>query len=110
MLDQKSREVDRGERTARVDEALYTRPMPGGGYVKVELVVGERGASERRRGRIVIEERAVSRHVGARPIVVEELEGDDENELLERLFRIACDNAALARRVLRRRSSALRAD
>jgi hypothetical protein len=111
MLDQESRDAAPAERAPLTSEALYTRPMPGGGYVRVELVISDRGAaaSERRRGRVVIEQRATRRGDGA-PIVVEELEGDDENEVLEQLFRIARDNAAIARRVLRRRSGVPRAD
>jgi hypothetical protein len=42
--------------------------------------------------------------------VVEELEGDDENSVVAELFRIANDNAAIARRVLRRRAEVRRAD
>jgi hypothetical protein len=94
-------------------EALYTRQMPGGGYVRVELVVSDRGnvASERRRGRVVIEPRNASpRRDDASPLVVEEVEGDDENEVVAELFRIARDNAAIARRVLRRRAEVRRAD
>jgi hypothetical protein len=94
-------------------QALYTRPMPGGGYVRVELVVSDRGdvASERRRGRVVIEPRRASpRRDDAIPLVVEELEGDDENSVVAELFRIANDNAAIARRVLRRRAEVRRAD
>jgi hypothetical protein len=112
MQEQESHDADQGEREPRVGEALYTRPMPGGGYVRVELVVSDRGAvaSERRRGRVVIEQRAVSRLGDGPPLVVEELEGESENEVLTQLFRIARDNAAIARRVLRRRSAAPRAD
>jgi hypothetical protein len=94
-------------------QALYTRPMPGGGYVRVELVVSDPGdvSSERRRGRVVIEPRRVSpRRDEASPLVVEELEGDDENSVVAELFRIANDNAAIARRVLRRRAEVRRAD
>jgi hypothetical protein len=94
-------------------QALYTRPMPGGGYVRVELVVSDRGdvSSERRRGRVVIEPRRVSpRRDDAMPLVVEEVEGDDENAVVAELFRIASDNAAIARRVLRRRAEVRRAD
>jgi hypothetical protein len=94
-------------------QALYTRPMPGGGYVRVELVVSDRGdvSSERRRGRVVIEPRRASpRRDDAPPLVVEELEGDDENSVVAELFRIANDNAAIARRVLRRRAEVRRAD
>ena len=113
MLEQEPRDAREGERAPRASEALYTRPMPGGGYVRIELVVSERDAvaNERRRGRVVIEQRTLARVGEAIPLIVEELEGDDENEVVEQLFRIARDNAAIARRVLRRRASgAPRAD
>jgi hypothetical protein len=87
--------------------------MPGGGYVRVELVVSDRGdvAHERMHGRVVIEPRDASpRRDDSAPLVVEEIEGDDENEVVAECFRIARDNAAIARRVLRRRQDARRAD
>jgi hypothetical protein len=93
-------------------QALYARSMPGGGYVRVELVVSDRGnvGGERRRGRVVIEPREPSpRRDDSVPLVVEEVEGDDEDAVVAECFRIACDNAAIARRVLRRRAG-LRAD
>jgi hypothetical protein len=93
--------------------ALYARPMPGGGYVKVELVFADQAmtSGERQRGRVVIEPRAgLPRREGDTPLVVEEVEGDDENEVVSELFRIARDNAAIARRVLRRRGALRRAD
>jgi hypothetical protein len=93
--------------------ALYTRAMPGGGYVRVELVTSDRGdvVGERRRGRVVIEPReGMPRRADDAPLVVEEVEGEDENAVVAELFRIARDNAAIARRVLRRRSSVQRAD
>jgi hypothetical protein len=108
-----SRRGDVGIDDGWMGQALYTRPMPGGGYVRVELVVSDRGdvTSERRRGRVVIEPRGASpRRDDAAPLVVEELEGDDENSVVAELFRIANDNAAIARRVLRRRAEVRRAD
>ena len=102
---------DAAEDSARnVDttQALYSRPMPGGGYVRVEMVVkdADTTTAERLRGRVVIERR---RPTPATPeeehMVVEELEGDDPNVVVAELFRIARDNAAIARRVLRRQST-----
>lgn len=98
---------------ARTDEPVYMRPMPGGGYVKVELVVSDRGAvaHERLVGRVVIEPRTASpRRDDAAPLVVEIVEGDDEEQVVTECFRIASDNAAIARRVLRRRAEIRRAD
>lgn len=94
-------------------EPLYTRPMPGGGYVRVELVMGGRdnAAVERRRGRVVIEPRDASpRRDDSAPLVVVEIEGEDESSVVAECFRIARDNAAIARRVLRRRLEVRRAD
>ena len=104
MLDQRRGDTGVGGVSAGVP--LYTRPMPGGGYVRVELVVGDRGevAGERRRGRVVIEPRDASpRRDDSAPLVVEEVEGADEGAVVAECFRIARDNAAIARRVLRHR-------
>ena len=87
---------------------LYSRPMPGGGYVRVELLVSEPGAvvAERARGRVVMERRAPAPATPPEdPVIVEEMEGDDANSVVDELFRIARDNAAIARRVLRHRTS-----
>jgi hypothetical protein len=60
---------------------------------------------------VVIEPRDASpRRDDAVPLVVEEIEGEDENAVVAECFRIARDNAAIARRVLRRRLEVRRAD
>lgn len=113
MLDQLPDDVRRGAPDAHAHGPLYMRPMPGGGYVKVELVVSDRGAvaHERLRGRVVIEPRSASpRRDDTTPLIVEEVEGDDEDAVVTECFRIASDNAAIARRVLRRRAEVRRAD
>jgi hypothetical protein len=104
-------ETDAADRPPGVSQALYARSMPGGGYVRVELVASDRGhvAGEWRLGRVVIEPREASpRRDDAHPLVVEEVEGEDEDAVVAECFRIACDNAAIARRVLRRRGAAAR--
>lgn len=86
---------------------LYMRTMPGGGYVKVELVVSDRGnvSHERVSGRVVIEPQGTAaRRSDLAPLVLEEVEGEDEDLVVAELLRIARDNAALARRVLRQRA------
>lgn len=113
MRDARQKDTETPAPTSCRAEPLYARSMPGGGYVRVELVVSDRGdvASERRRGRVVIEPREPSpRRADASPLVVEEVEGDDESAVVAECFRIARDNAAIARRVLRRRMKARRAD
>jgi hypothetical protein len=103
---------DAGESRARertTAEALYSRPMPGGGYVRVELV--REPTAEHLRGRVVIERRTPTPAAPEEEnLVVEEVEGDDPNDLVDKLFRIACDNAAIARRLLQRLRQSVRAD
>ncbi len=113
MLEQRQGEGVRSEGVWSPGQPLYTRSMPGGGYVRVEVVASDRGDTTRLRrlGRVVIEPREASpRRDDASPLVVEEVEGDDERAVVAECFRIACDNAAIARRVLRRRMQARRAD
>jgi hypothetical protein len=91
--------------------ALYHRPMPGGGYVDVEMdIVRERGdATGRVRGRVILERRADhDRRIGHRPPVISEMTGDDVNDVMTELFRVACDNAALARSMMRWQSAHMR--
>ena len=97
----------------QVVQALYSRPMPGGGYVRVELLVSEPAdvAGERLRGRVVMERRSYAPPAADdEQFVVEEVEGDDANTVVAELFRIARDNAAIARRVLRQTGATPRAD
>ena len=105
MLDQQQG-AEHGARDDRPGSTLYRRPMPGGGYVEVELEDATLGASEPRghmlRGRIVMERRAdPSRRYGHQAPVVAELTGDDRDELMAALFQLAQDNAALARNLMR---------
>ncbi|MEO7455390.1 MAG: hypothetical protein ABIY52_03960 [Gemmatimonadaceae bacterium] len=96
-----------------VTDAVYMRPMPGGGYVRVEMLVSQPGdiARERMRGRVVLERRLPAPATpDQEPVIVEEVEGSDANAVVAELFRIARDNAAIARRVLRRHGAAFRAD
>ncbi len=87
-------------------ESLYSRRMPGGGSVRVELLVSNPTdvTTERLSGRVVIERRARARSDADRPIVLEELEGD-ANHVTSELFRIARDNAAIARLLLEQRAT-----
>jgi hypothetical protein len=95
---------------------LYRRQMPGGGYVEVELDASPGGtAPEERgtpvRGRVVMERRSdPGRRSGHQAPVVAELAGDDRDELMADLFRLARDNAALARSLMRMHASRDRVD
>ena len=113
MLEQRRTEGVSDGGTLKAGQPLYTRPMPGGGYVRIDVVASDRGdaAQTRRLGRVVIEPRDASpRRDDSSPLVVEEIEGDDEGAVMAECFRIARDNAAIARRVLRRRLQARRDD
>ena len=113
MLEQRRNEGVSDGGALNVGQPVYTRPMPGGGYVRIDVVASDRGdaARTRRLGRVVIEPRDASpRRDDSSALVVEEIEGDDERAVMAECFRIARDNAAIARRVLRRRLQARRAD
>lgn len=103
MLDQQQD----AERRQYEGTPLYRRQMPGGGYVEVELDAprGEAAPDARGvpiRGRVVMERRAdPGRRSGHQAPVVAELAGDDRDELVADLFRLAQDNAALARSLMR---------
>lgn len=115
MLDQQQGAA-RDARDANRGAPLYRRPMPGGGYVEVELDPPladlEPGDMPGRiHGRVVMERRAdPGRRYGHPAPVVVELVGDDRDELTADLFRLACDNAALARSLMRMQGSRPRAD
>ena len=100
MPEQFKDDAPSGASKSQSSNALFTRPMPGGGSVRVELLVSDRGdvAGERMRGRVVMDHYAHSNTT----LVVEELEGDDAEDVVPELLRIARDNAAIARRVMRR--------
>ena len=100
-------------RGAVITEPVYSRPMPGGGYVRAELLVSQPAdvAAEHLRGRVVMEHRSyVPPSANEAELVVEEVEGSSQDTVVAELVRIARDNAAIARRVLRRTSAHPRAD
>ena len=114
MLDQQQG-AERGAHEGGPSTPLYRRPMPGGGFVEVELDASADAASEGRggpiRGRVVMERRAdPGRRYGHQAPVVAELAGDDRDELVADLFRLARDNAALARGLMRMHAARERAD
>ncbi|CAN5299500.1 hypothetical protein BH09GEM1_BH09GEM1_37370 [soil metagenome] len=99
--------------TAVFTEAVYSRPMPGGGSVRAELLLSQPAdlAGERLRGRVVMERRSFAPpSPDDEEFVVEEIEGTDQNAVVAELVRVARDNAAIARGVLRHGASVPRAD
>jgi hypothetical protein len=98
---------------AVVAAPVYSRPMPGGGYVRAELLVSQPAdvAGELLRGRVVMERRShVPPSADEEELVVEEVEGDNQDAIVAELVRIARDNAAIARGVLRQSAAHPRVD
>ena len=81
-------------------ERVYTRALPGGGYVAIEID----GSSREREvpcSRVWVERRAsLERQVNHPPVVIAEAECDEESPAFAELYQIAADNAAIARRLL----------
>ena len=76
---------------------VYRRELPGGGYVAIN-VDGERGLA---RSRVSVERRArEARRGGNSPVVIAEADGDDRSAAFGDLYRLAADNAAIARALL----------
>jgi hypothetical protein len=115
MLDQ-HQGAEHGAHDSASCDTLYRRPMPGGGYVEVELdavraTAGDETGKRPHRGRVVMERRVdPGRRYGHRAPIIAELAGDDRDELMSELFRLAQDNAALARSLLRLQAARSRAD
>lgn len=79
--------------------SVYRRSLPGGGYVAIEVARD----CESTRTRISVERRTTAgRRVGHQPIILGEADGDESSAGFEVLYRIAIDNAAIARAVLAR--------
>ena len=76
---------------------VYRRELPGGGYVAIN-VEAERGLA---RSRVRVERRArEARRDGHAPVVIAEADGDDRSPAFGDLYRLAADNAAIARALL----------
>lgn len=90
---------------------LYVRDLPGGGYVAIDLLAdAEPVTGARCRARVAVERRSGSdRREGHHPPIIAEAHGDSRSEVFGDLYRIACDNVAVARGLLhwrRQRASA----
>ena len=81
----------------------YVRELPGGGRVRVEVARTENAGDCR--GRVVLERRDQEddRPASEAPPIVAEHRGTSEDEVFGELFRVAADNAAIARALLQRR-------
>lgn len=78
---------------------LYTRELPGGGFVAIESLASEDGVH---RARISVERRnEMDRRDGHERPVIAELEGASRAAVFDELYRIAVDNVAIARGIMR---------
>lgn len=86
------------QQTSNEDLApVYRRELPGGGYVAIDV----KGERELARTRVSVERRAKhERRDGHRPVVIAEADGDEHSAAFAELYRIAADNAAIARAML----------
>lgn len=111
MPEQLRDDTGNGDERARTSQALFSREMPGGGSVRVELEVFDSGAvrGQRVSGRVVMRPYPLADMPDDAELVVEELEGNDADDVVPELLRIARDNAAIARRVLKQRGDEGRA-
>ena len=85
----------------RSAERLFHRDLPGGGYVAIELTNGSPVPD--RLVRVIVERRGDrTRRTGHQPPVILEESWKAERGIGD-LYRIACDNVAIARGLLRLR-------
>lgn len=78
---------------------LYTRPLPGGGYVVIEEVAD---GSPGYRARLRVERRAdLARREGHPPPVIAEVIGARPQDALAELQAIAASNVSVAQHILR---------
>ena len=76
---------------------VYRRELPGGGYVAIDV----KRERELARTRVSVERRSKDeRRDGHRPVVIAEADGDERSAGFADLYRIAADNAAIARAIL----------
>ncbi len=78
---------------------LYTRALPGGGYVVIEEIDGDGDVF---RARLAVERRTdpERRDGHVRPIIAE-AQGPDRNGVYDELVSIAANNVAIAQGILR---------
>ena len=85
---------------------LYRRELPGAGYVAIDVMSPQDDSESARtatngRIRVSVERRAdEQRRSGHHPPVVAEFTGDDRAPEVGELYRLAADNAALARALM----------
>jgi hypothetical protein len=77
--------------------SVYQRDLPGGGYVKIDVV----REHEMPRTCVFVERRAKhERRPGHQPVIIAQADGDERSPAFGDLYRMATDNAAIARKML----------
>jgi hypothetical protein len=106
MIEELSMEVS--TESIQTPTRVYRRELPGAGYVAIDVMrtyddTAEDGSEvERSRVRLYVERRASEeRRSGHVPPVVAEFAGDERAPEVGELYRMAADNAALARALLK---------
>jgi hypothetical protein len=100
--------IERG-RSARVTSEVYSRPLPGGGFVAIRVTLLRRLLGRATyRGQVIVERRQPERREGHTPPAVARAESPDLERVLRDLLPIAQSNVALARACLARRDSTIR--
>jgi hypothetical protein len=83
------------------DNRLYSRALPGGGYVSIESS-SETDDESRVHAVLLVERRAdPTRRVGHAPPIVAEAVAQDPGQALDALFAIAANNVEIARALQR---------
>lgn len=78
---------------------LYTRDLPGGGYVAIEAREQE---NARFHARLLAERRSdPARRAGHAPPVIAEADGVSASRVFDELYSIAADNVAVAQWIMR---------
>ena len=89
---------DHGTAERRSADRLFHRDLPGGGFVAIELTGP---STSDRLVRVIVERRSDrTRRIGHRPPVIHEEAWAPERGIGD-LYRMACDNVAIARGLLR---------
>lgn len=77
--------------------SVYHRELPGGGYVKIGVVREQ----EIEQTRVYVERRAKhERRPGHQPVIIAQADGGERSAAFADLYRMAADNAAIARKML----------
>lgn len=98
--------METSSETIQSPTRLYRRELPGAGYVAIDMIDANDAADEQAeragsRVRLYVERRAdEERRAGHQPPVVAEVTGNARAPEVGELYRMAADNAALARALI----------